>query len=391
MSSPKKGRRIRPFFGTDAIRGTTPGPPTKPRAADHVDVTIASGGHDVADARLHRIATALVRAGLSVEVLGLGDPSGAPAGVIARTHPRLGRGRRLLDALVMPWQARGRVLLVIAPEMVPMASVVRRLRRRGLVVDVFEDYARLAHDRPFSSPARFAAVTLVRLTTALTARADLTTVADDHVPPRDARRRLVVRNLPDRDALPPPTAPSGKPRAIYIGDVRRSRGLQLMLEAIELAPDWSLDVVGPVAAADEPWLKDWERSSPAASRVRMHGRMPPAASWHVAVGAWVGLSLLEDTPAFRDAVPSKIYEYAAAGLPVIATPLPRVRAIVRESGGGVCASTASEVAQALHGWQSDPDSLAACRAAAMRWAAATFPDRSPYDDLAALVAKLSKE
>ena len=337
------------------------------------------------------MAPALVRAGLSVEVLGLGDPSGAPPGVIARTHPRLGRDRRLLDALVMPWQARGRVLLVIAPEMVPMASVVRRLRRRGLVVDVFEDYARLAHDRPFSSPARFAAVRLVRLTTALSARADLTTVADDHVPPRDARRRLVVRNLPDRDALPPPTAPSGKPRAIYIGDVRRSRGLQLMLEAIELAPDWSLDVVGPVAAADEPWLKDWERSSPAASRVRMHGRMPPAASWHVAVGAWVGLSLLEDTPAFRDAVPSKIYEYAAAGLPVIATPLPRVRAIVRESGGGVCASTASEVAQALHGWQSDPDSLAACRAAAMRWAAATFPDRSPYDDLAALVAKLSKE
>lgn len=355
-----------------------------------MDVTIASGGHDVADARLHRIANALVRAGLTVEVLALGEPSGAPSNVTARTHPRGGRGRRLLDALVMPWQARGRVLLVIAPEMVPMASVVRRTRRRALVVDVYEDYAKLAHDRPFSPLARGAAVALVRLTTTLTARADLTTVADDHVPPRNARKRLVVRNLPDRDALPPATSPAGPPRAIYIGDVRRSRGLQLMLEALELAPDWLLDVVGPVAATDQAWLDEWLRSSAAAARVRLLGRMPPAQSWQAAAGAWVGLSLLEDTPAFRDAVPSKIYEYAAAGLPVIATPLPRVRAIVEASRGGVLASSAAEVADLLRGWQADPEALAACRDAALRWVEGILADGSPYDDLAAQVAKLAK-
>ena len=360
------------------------------RGADHVDVTIASGGHDVADARLHRIANALVRAGLSVEVLGLGDPGGAPTGTEARTHPRRGRSRRLIDALVMPWQSRGRVLLVIAPEMVPMASVVRRLRRRALVVDVFEDYVKLAHDRPFSPAARAAAQSLVKLTTSLTARADITTVADEHVPPRVARHRLVVRNLPDRDTLPPATSPHGAPRAVYIGDVRRSRGLQLMLEAIELAPGWLLDVVGPVSAADERWLRDWQQSSPAAERVRLFGRMPPAQSWQVASGAWAGLSLLDDTPAFRDAVPSKIYEYAAAGLPVIATPLPRVRAIVEASGGGALASSAAEVAGVLRGWQEDPDSLSVCRAAALRWAEANLTGPSPYDDLAAQVAKLAK-
>ncbi|NUR30435.1 MAG: hypothetical protein HOV83_32045, partial [Catenulispora sp.] len=37
-----------------------------------VDVSIITGGHDVADARLHRLAAALRRAGLAVEVIGLG-------------------------------------------------------------------------------------------------------------------------------------------------------------------------------------------------------------------------------------------------------------------------------------------------------------------------------
>jgi glycosyltransferase involved in cell wall biosynthesis len=353
-----------------------------------VDVSMVSGGHDVADARLHRIANALVRAGLRVEVIGLGDPAGAPDDTVVTTHARGGRTRRMSDAVLLPWRARGRVLFVIAPEMVTFAAVAARLRRRRLVVDVYEDYAKLAHDRAFSVTARTAALALVRLGTAMSARADITSVADEHVPPRTARRRLVVRNLPERDRLPAPAEPVGPPRAVYIGDVRRSRGLQTMLEAIELAPDWSLDVVGAVSAADSEWLDQWQRRSPAAGRVRMHGRMPPAESWRFASGAWAGLSLLADTPAFRDAVPSKVYEYFAVGLPVVATPLPRVRAIVEESGAGAVVVSASDAAAVLQRWSTDPARLALSREAALRWAEDSLPAVSPYDDLAAEVARL---
>jgi glycosyltransferase involved in cell wall biosynthesis len=356
-----------------------------------VDVTIASGGHDVADARLHRIANALVRAGLRVQVMGLGDAAGAPDGASVLSHPRGGMRRRLLDAVVMPWRAGGRVLLVIAPEMVPNAAMACRLRRRRLVVDVYEDYAALAHDREFSSLARRLAVALVRVAMWFAARADITTVADEHVPPRTARRRMVLRNLPDRTRLPSPVQPDGAPRAVYIGDVRRSRGLQVMAEALELAPDWMLDIVGPVSVADEGWLQDWLQRSPAAGRLRMHGRQPPDAAWRIAAGGWVGLSLLADTPAFRAAVPSKLYEYFAVGLPVLASPLPRVRAIVEQAGAGLIVSTPQEVASALQLWSSDRDSLATCRQAALRWASDHLPAVSPYDDLAAQVAQLAEK
>lgn len=324
-----------------------------------------------------------------MEVIGLGDPAGAPAGVASvSTHPRSGLPRRLLDALVLPWRARGRVLFVIAPEVVPMAFLAARARRRRLVVDVYEDYAKLAHDRPFSAPARTAAVALVRVATALSARADVTSVADDHVPPVRARRRHVVRNLPDASHLPAPSEPDPAPRAVYIGDVRRSRGLRTMLAAIGDAPEWALDIVGPVAPADEAWVEEWRASSPAADRVSMHGRLPPADAWRVARGAWAGLSLLDDTPAFRDAVPSKVYEYAMAGLPVVATPLPRVVEMIRDLSFGVIVRDAAETAALLRSWADDPAALTPYREAAAGWAQSRSASPSPYDVLAAEVAGL---
>ena len=351
-----------------------------------------SGGHDVADARLHRLVNALVRRGLSVEVVGLGDPADAPRGVAAvRTHPRHGLSRRLRDALTLPWIATGRVLVVIAPEMVPSAWLARLIRRRRLAVDVYEDYARLAHDRPLGPARRAAAVAVVRLATSLSARADVTSVADEHVPPLRARRRLVVRNLPDLTTLPAPAAFEPEPRAIYIGDVRRSRGLVTMLTALERAPGWTLDVVGPVAPADQAWLDNWLATSTPAPRLRLHGRLPPARAWQLAPGAWVGLSLLDNTPAFREAVPSKLYEYAAVGLPSLATPLPRVVDLLTESGAGIVVTDAAATATEMRALAADPSRLDPLRQRALKWAASLAAAGSPYDEWAAQVAELSEE
>ena len=44
------------------------------------DVGIITTGHDVADARLHKITAALQQRDVSVELWGLGDPAGGPAG-----------------------------------------------------------------------------------------------------------------------------------------------------------------------------------------------------------------------------------------------------------------------------------------------------------------------
>ncbi|MGH8825207.1 MAG: glycosyltransferase [Jiangellaceae bacterium] len=363
------------------------------------DVSVVTSGHDVADARLHRIVGAAVRSGLTVEVLGTGTAPDGPEGSAVRTWPRAGLGRRLLRALTLPWRARGAVLLTLDPDAAVGAGPVRRARNRALVVDVHEDYAALLRDRAWATGLRGRiAGRLVRLATAVARRADLTVVADGHLPPPESacRRRVVVRNLPDLRLMAEPAAPDARHepslRAVYVGDVRRSRGLTSMVEAVALAPGWTLDIIGPVSREDTAWLQDRLARTDVGARVRLHGRQPPMQAWRIADGASVGLALLEDTPAFRAAVPAKVYEYLAAGMAVVASPLPRVVSLLAESGGGMVVRDAAETGALLRHWGTDGGAqLAGMRDAAREWSAGFLGSETPYDELARELAALAKE
>jgi glycosyltransferase involved in cell wall biosynthesis len=123
--------------------------------------------------------------------------------------------------------------------------------------------------------------------------------------------------------------------------------------------------------------------------VRFHGRRPPQEAWSLAAGAWAGLSLLEATPAFVAAVPSKLYEYLACGLAAVVSPLPRQADLVRESGAGEIAASSREAAEILERWAAEP-ALVDAHAGAGRAYAATALGPGAYDDLAARVAELAR-
>ena len=360
-----------------------------------IDVTVLSSGHDVADARLHRHCAAFRRAGLRVEVIAKGRAEDAPAEAEFRSiRPRgiVGRG---VKALTLPSKARGRVLITIDPDLI-VAARLRRLLGHGrrLAVDLHEDYVALLDDRAWAKGAAgVVAKVWARSAISLSRGADLTVVADQHVPPEHAARRLVVRNLPDLTLLPERGELDERPRALYVGDVRESRGLFTMLEAIEQAPDWELDVVGPVAARDRERLAAWvASSSPAAARVRLHGRMPPAAAWQLARGAWAGMSLLHSTPAFESAIPSKIYEYLACGMPVLSSPIRRAAELVDKAGAGAVVADAAQAGATLRAWSGESRAeFELLRAAAREWAERDLGAANPHDLFAEAVAELVAE
>ena len=369
------------------------GAPAK-AAKQHVDVSIITSGHDVADARLHRTAAALRRADLSVEVVGLGDPEGGPADTEVRSMGRRSAKRRLSADLTLPLKARGKVLITLDPDLVPVATLARWFKRKKLVADVHEDYLKLLNDRAWARASwkKVVAKNLVRICTFYTRRANLTVVADDHLRPLKARKRIVVKNLPDFSFLPQAGEPQrGAPRAIYIGDVRRSRGLQAMLAAVEGTYTWELDVVGPVHPNDQAWLANWQATSSeqVRNRIRFHGRLDPQKAWALADGAWAGLVLLDDTPAFREAVPSKLYEYLAVGLAVVATPLPRMAELIAESGAGQVVPDPAAASATLRRWSEEYDELLEARRAARDWAKLHLTGASPYDVLAGEVKALA--
>ncbi|MEP6854917.1 MAG: glycosyltransferase [Pedococcus sp.] len=180
-------------------------------------------------------------------------------------------------------------------------------------------------------------------------------------------------------------------RAVYVGDLRRSRGGREAVEALAVAPGWTLDLVGPAPAEEGAWLEERLRRPDVSGRVRWHGRQPPEEAWRVARGAHVGLALLADTPAFRAAIPTKVYEYLACGLVVITSPLPRVAELVTELGAGWVVDDATSAGQLLRELTADRRLLDEPLRAAARWSAGLDVAGSSYDVLAERTVTLAAQ
>ena len=335
------------------------------------DVSIIALGRDFSNARLQRIMRSLKDQQISYEVF----------------TKRGGRIYRVIAAWIVPWRAKGKVLFTPDPESAIAISYIARFRRKKWAVDVREDYKLLIEDRSWAKGSKkvFANL-LAEWAVSASASADLTITVDDWVKPLTAKNRIVVHNAPDSRFLPEPTEVEAKPRAIYVGDVRTSRGLFSMLRSIEMTEAWTLDVVGNVAPDDQAKLAQWQKNSSAASRVRFHGALAPKDSWQLAKGAWVGLALLNPTPAFNRAWPTKIGEYIACGLPVIATDLPRsAEVILKDPRPGALVETLNEdviamqTAGILNSWAENPDQYQKIRESTLlnveRWRSAAGYDR----------------
>ncbi|NHB85163.1 glycosyltransferase family 4 protein [Tessaracoccus sp. HDW20] len=150
---------------------------------------------------------------------------------------------------------------------------------------------------------------------------------------------------------------------------------------------WALDLVGPVAATDRAWLME-RLARPDAGLIASHGRLEPLRAWRFAEGADVGLCLLEATPAFSDAMPSKLYEYQACGLPTIATPLPKVAGLLDRTGAGILVRDAAETTAALRRFATDARWRTELRDAAREAAVASRSVPSTYDEAAARISAL---
>jgi glycosyltransferase involved in cell wall biosynthesis len=150
----------------------------------------------------------------------------------------------------------------------------------------------------------------------------------------------------------------------YLGSLTVSRGSLLMLGAVERlrreGVPVELECVGP--AHDERTVEALRRAAETPDAgVRWHGRLPPREGWRVMARCHVGLAVLLPEPRYLEAYPTKLFEYLALGLPVIASDFPLYRAIVERTGGGVCVDPLDPGAlcAAIRRWVADPEELRA--------------------------------
>jgi glycosyltransferase involved in cell wall biosynthesis len=134
------------------------------------------------------------------------------------------------------------------------------------------------------------------------------------------------------------------PVGVYVGLLAPLRLANEMFEAADVAskavPHGRLVVAGPCSDVDDPL------SHPG---VDYHGVVPAESVPLLVSGARFGVVLIAATPAYSTALPTKLFEYAAAGLPVVASRGPTaLAAFVEEHACGVLADNdPDDIARAM--------------------------------------------
>lgn len=172
-------------------------------------------------------------------------------------------------------------------------------------------------------------------------------------------RPLVVRNIPERrsdaDAMPPDgragqlastiarshgAGPPSPPRVVYVGGLMPGRGLEQMIDSLPLLPDVRLYAIGPGARRYRVDLLSRARAAGVEDRVVLRAPVAPGEVHDVLLGAAAGLCLIQPIcRSYELSLPNKLFEYAAAGLPVLASDAPVIAAVVRAHGLGQVVAT----------------------------------------------------
>lgn len=344
-----------------------PGPdPTRARRVAHVSTV-----HRPDDPRiLLKECRTLADAGYAVTLVARGE---APAAAGAVAFHSLGAVRgRAARMLVMPWRVlraawrlRADLYHLHDPELLPVGVVLKLVGAR-VVYDAHEDLPRQVAYKPYLPPwSRRAVGALAGLVERLATRTfDAVVAATPRIGARfPAGRTVVVQNFPlmSEFGSAAPSPYERRPEVVaYVGRVTAEVGGLVMAEAARLLGARRAArfvIAGPV----EPALAEEVGRRAAPAPVEMVGWLGRDEVVGLLGEARVGLVLFQPVENYVDAWPTKLFEYMASEVPVVASDFPLWREIVTSADAGLLVDPTDPlaVAEAIDTLLADPTRAAA--------------------------------
>ncbi len=307
-----------------------------------------SSAHRASDGRIaQKQAKTLADAGYAVTVLALERASGTalPAGPAFIEHAApAARLRRFL--LRLPWllayciRHRFDAYHLHDPDLILVGIALKLLGRR-VVYDVHEAYPMVILDRAWIPSALRPMLSRFwrMFESAFVRWADMTVTAHHAVEEQFPNGNVVtVRNFPILEdwagkagTLPMAERPH---RVLYHGDITAQRGLFTMVQAIaevDADPPPILRLGGSLSQS----LQEAIKHALSSGRTEFLGWLNKGRLAAELSQARAGLILLHPTRNYSVIRPNKLYEYMAAGLPVIASDFSHWRRVVAEEGCGL--------------------------------------------------------
>jgi glycosyltransferase involved in cell wall biosynthesis len=304
--------------------------------------------HRLDDTRiLFKQCHSLAAAGYDVRLIGIGEEGIRKVGSVrveavpARSTGRLFRMVwETLRVLSRALRANAAVYHFHDPELIPAGLLLRLLGKR-VVYDVHEDvpndilvkyWIPAAMRQPIAWFAALAERVGGRCFSAIVAA---TPAIAQRFP---TKRTVVVQNLPIKTELLPKDDDSARrqPWVAYVGVVTALRGAREMVQAIagvHKFPEARLVIGGNISPTS---LIDQLTAMPGWSRTEFRGWLDRPAVRDLLSRARVGLVLVHPTQCYLESYPVKLFEYMAAGLPVIASDFPLWRSWIVDQSCGIC-------------------------------------------------------
>lgn len=288
--------------------------------------------HLLYDVRIfHKECRSLAQAGYDVVLIGTGKAPEQTPGIRVRTIQT--PLNRIVRMTLTAWQVYRAALSVDAevyhfhdPELIPVGLLLK-LRGSRVIYDVHENVpGQLMSKDYLPTPVRGLLGRVAAIAESFGARVfDRIVAARQDVAARfPSGKTRVVQNYAtvDQSAVSDSLPHSERPLTItYLGGITRIRGAREMVRAMSLMPDESGARLALVGHLDDELEREL-MSLPGWDRVDALGFLGREEAAQVLGTSRAGLVLLHPAPNHMAAQPTKIFEYMAAGLPVIASDFP---------------------------------------------------------------------
>lgn len=315
---------------------------------DRIAVCQLTSAHLLEDERiLHRMAWSLQRAGYASAVAGPNNYNTSYQGIQilgivnknkkSGVAARLKKCFRLIQAVAF---SKFKFLQFHDPDLLLFAPILKLFGKR-VIYDVHDDYEASILDRMSSHP--FLAQILSNLWWLLERNIsrlfDGIVVADRHLAAKfKGLNPVILGNFPRLDfTSPADTSEEETFNILYVGGVDKGRGIDKMLDALELLPYENIrfHVVGK--CNDQTLIKRLQTNP----RVECFGHVDWTDLHRYYTRAHMGIALYQPLASFlycpgENSV--KIIEYMSAGIPVLCSNFPGLKTFVEEAGYGITVS-----------------------------------------------------
>ena len=296
--------------------------------------------------------------------------------VIRIQHVRssYGIGKKQILKLPRFWRAVWAYLNLLKPailhchdfDTLPVGLAWGRLHRIPVIYDAHEHYAELCRPRLPGLSGK-AIYYLIRFSELLGARLASAVITVDeflaNVYRKQNARILIIGHYPVKDYTSTTASvfSHNGVRMVYIGRLSRDRGMLIYVDILRCLLMAGIDarlilsgVFTPVS--EEHVIK--ARIQGIEDQVEITGWIPYGSMPGLLAHCDLGFSILSPEPRYVNALPVKLFEYMAAGLPVIASRFPAISQIIsRHDCGALVDPGASpqSIAEHIIHWKANPE------------------------------------